>query len=281
MAIRLVLNYRRIVNFGLYWFVIGEGISVKKSKLIKVSIATTVITLMMIPAAFAQEASQQEFDHSIYAEVLRKYVVDGLVNYAGLKADPLGLDRYLVIVGALPKSDIEAYEKNKKIAFYINIYNARTLQGLRDNYPIKSIKNIPGDWDRLEFMVAGENLTLDYIEHKILRSQFKESRVNFALVCGALGCPQLRNSPYTASNLNAQLHDQGRRFINDTSRNRLDRGKNRLYLSSIFKWFKADFGDNVLVFISEYMRKRDVDFIRKNKTKIKYQYDWNLNELVL
>ncbi|MFH2138013.1 MAG: DUF547 domain-containing protein [Candidatus Omnitrophota bacterium] len=245
----------------------------------KIAIAAVCIILAAwsVQLIFAEE-EQSGFDHSLYAQTLRISVVEGLVNYTGLKMNSLNLDRYLTLVGAMNPRALDIMTRNEKTAFYINVYNARTLQVILEHYPVSSIKEIPGVWNKIKFKIAGKQITLDEIEHGILRAESKDPRIHFALVCAAKGCPGLRNTPFTEKNFPAQLNDAGRKFLNDKTKNRLDKENNILYLSSIFKWFKEDFG-NVKNFIEKYMSKNDIEFIEKNRPKIRYQYDWSLNEL--
>ena len=225
--------------------------------------------------AFAEETY---FDHGLYGEVLRKSVYDGKVDYHALKNNPFILDNYLKEVAGLDTVALNSMPKAEKIAFYINIYNALTLKVIEDYYPVKSIKDIPGVWDKLKFKVAGRVLTLNQIEHQILRKEFKEPRIHFALVCASKGCPDLASEPFSGKELDKQLDRETRKFINDKTKVRLDRDNKTLYISLIFKWFNEDFGD-VIKFISKYLPRDDAEFIKKTKPKIKYlNYDWSLNE---
>ncbi len=229
-----------------------------------------------LPSCLAQDIDYA-FDQSLYGEVLSLYLKDGLVDYRALKKDPQLLLKYLKKVASLAPAELETMSDEKKIAFYVNAYNALTLKVIIDHYPVKSIRDIPGVWDRIKFKVAGRKLTLNYIEHKILRPKFKEPRVHFALVCASGGCPELRDKPFTGSTLDKDLSEETKRFLNDRSRNYLDKEERVLYLSSIFSWFKKDF-NGVIEFISNYLPQDQVLFIKEKKPKIKYQYDWSLNE---
>jgi tetratricopeptide (TPR) repeat protein len=235
--------------------------------------------------AFAQDsphtfekARGSYFDHSLYGDVLRESVYDGKVDYVGLKDNPTILDSYLNEVAELDTEVLNFMPRNEKLAFYLNVYNALTLKVIIDHYPVKSIRDIPGVWNRLKFKVAGRELTLNQIEHRILRKEFKEPRIHFALVCASKGCPQLASEPFRGEILDEQLDREARKFINDKTKVRLDRSNRTLYISSIFKWFNEDFGD-VIKFISKYLPEDDTEFIEKTKPKIKYlNYDWSLNE---
>lgn len=225
--------------------------------------------------AFAQDSY---FDHSLYAQVLAKFVRDGQVDYAALKNNPSSLKGYIMQVAELNKQAFDSMPGDEKIAFYINAYNAIILKVIVDYYPVKSIKEIPGVWNRIKFKVAGSNLTLNEIEHEILRKHFKEPRIHFSLVCASIGCPKLFNEPFSGKELDEQLNHQAYIFINDKTKVRLDKSNNILYLSSIFKWFGEDFGD-VLAFVKRYLSQGEVKFIQDKKPKIMYiKYDWSLND---
>ncbi len=141
----------------------------------------------------------------------------------------------------------------------------------------------------------GKEITLDYIEHKILRREFQEPRIHMALVCAARGCPPLRQEPYMAEMLNDQLDDQTRRFLSEPNNFMIDKEKRLVYLSAIFKWYGKDFIGSyvpetgfkkrnrkekaVLYFISLYLQEKDRKYLEKRSYRIKYiNYDWTLNE---
>lgn len=203
-----------------------------------------------------------------YAMVLSTYVdKHGMVDYAGLKANRGPLDAY---VKSLENPNTAGWTEQDWIAFWINAYNARTLQIVVDHYPVKGIKSIRGAWTRLHAPIAGKNRTLDEIEHKILRKDYDEPRIHMALVCAAWSCPKLRNEPYNGTILGSQLSDQSRAFLSRPTRFRIN--GNTAYLSKIFNWFKRDF-ESVPEFIKTYSGQ-DISGM-----KIKYQrYDWSLNE---
>jgi uncharacterized membrane protein YdjX (TVP38/TMEM64 family) len=198
-------------------------------------------------------------------------------------------------------------ERQAENRFLINAYNALTLEAIISNYPIKSsltasllysqnsIRQIPGVWDRLYFLVMGREMTLNHIEHEILRKHFDEPRIHLALVCAAMGCPPLRNDPYDSEWLDEQLDDQARRFLSNPLKFRIDRDKRVVYLSSIFKWYGEDFVKSfgqdggsskhspaeqaVLNHIGRYLNADDRGFLVAGSYDIKYlDYDWSLNE---
>ncbi len=262
-----------------------------------------VVGLLVGSAAQATELNYQHF-----AAALEQYVDDtGLVYYQGLNANPKELKEFATQLDRLDRAVYEQWNDQAKIAFWVNAYNALTLQAIIDNYPIQasfwkaaiyptnSIRQIGGVWDELQFGVMGEKMTLDGIEHKVLRAEFNEPRIHIALVCAAIGCPPLRNEPYSGEQLDAQLNDQARKFLNNPIKFRLDTQTGTVALSPIFKWFGADFvktygtdkkfSDHsnaeraVLNFISTYLGDGDLRYLTAGAYSIDYlDYDWSLNE---
>ena len=146
--------------------------------------------------------STKVFNYQKYASILREYVDEqGLVDYKKLKENRQKLDEFNATIGAVTHSQYNAWTDPEKIAFLINAYNSFTLEAIIDNYPTQSIKNIPGVWRVRRFDFVGENLTLDHIEHQILRQEFNQPGIHVALVCAAKSCPLLRTEPYTGEKL--------------------------------------------------------------------------------
>ena len=256
----------------------------------------------------AGNAQAAKLTYAPYASALKKHVDDkGMVNYAALKADRADLDRFARLLAGLKGEAYEKWDEKTKIAFWSNAYNALTLKAIIDNYPIKggfwksriypknSIRQIPGVWDKLQFLVLGQKMTLNDIEHKQLRARFNEPRIHVALVCAAMSCPPLRNEPYTGKKLDAQLRDQTVRFLAHPRRFRIDRQAGQVHLSKIFEWFGGDFVKTykpaegvegrsdaeraVLNFSAAHLPKEDGDFLRQKKYSVSYlEYDWTLNE---
>ena len=219
-------------------------------------------------------------DHSIYAFLLGKYVKHGHVDYQGFKAEEEKLDQYLNV---LEKTDPDDLSRNEQFAFYINAYNAWTIKLILSGYPgVKSIKDLgsifKSPWKKRMCRIDGDVITLDDIEHNILRPRFKDPRVHFAINCAALSCPPLGSEPYLGSTLDQQLKDASAAFINNSKRNYLK--DNTLYISKIFKWFSEDFDNDVIGFFMTYAKKdlkKELE-AKGSKIKIKYlDYDWSLN----
>lgn len=235
--------------------------------------------LLPLLLLFATCLPAQAFDHSAFNRILGTYVNSkGMVNYAGLKKNRSSLDAYLTKTGSVKKATFDSWGESERLAFLINIYNAETLQYMIDNYPLESIKDLGGwfsnPWDKKNVTLFGEMKTLNQLEHKIIRKDFDEPRIHFALVCAAVGCPPLRNEAFTASALDAQLDDQTRTFLAQSTKNRVE--GDTLHLSPIFKWYKGDFtknGKTVQEYVAPYIKGDPV-----GKDIEHTDYDWSLNE---
>ncbi|MFA0961883.1 DUF547 domain-containing protein [Roseivirga sp. BDSF3-8] len=219
--------------------------------------------------------------HGQFTQLLREYVDgEGLVNYQGLLSDSIRLNDYLLQLESAPPSP--DWSREEKLAYWLNAYNAYTLQLILRNYPVKSIKditkgpNIPyinSPWDIKFIRIGSEELDLNNIEHGIIRKEFDEPRIHFALVCAAMSCPPLRREAYTADELEEQLQDQAQVFLSNDSKNRLEGGT--LYISKIFDWYKKDFKpEGVAGYIHQVMpEEADED------AEVAYlDYNWSLNE---
>jgi len=227
-----------------------------------------------------QSLSQIIVNHSIYSILLEKYVKHGQVDYRGFKAEEEKLDQYLKL---LEKTDSDNLSRNEQFAFYINAYNAWTIKLILSGYPeVKSIKDLgsifKSPWKKKICRIDGDVITLDDIEHNILRPRFKDPRVHFAINCAALSCPPLGSEPYLGSTLDQQLNHASTAFINNPQQNYLQ--DNTLYISKIFKWFSEDFDKDVIGFLIKYAKedlKKELE-VKRSKIKIKYlDYDWSLN----
>lgn len=235
----------------------------------------------------AQDASGRPVDHSVFDRLLRKYVDEnGLVNYKAWKGqDEETLRNYLQ---SLEKVGPHPPGLSERLAFWINAYNALTIQGILEFYPVKSIKDkvnrILGFniWDDYPMTVNGKAYSLNDIEHKVLR-KMGEPRIHFAIVCASVGCPKLRNEAYKGVKLDLQLEDQSTFFFTQQRNFRIDRAGRTVYLSSILDWFGEDFGGSdraKLDFASKHLsEEKDKEFLRSGELKVKYlDYNWSLNE---
>jgi hypothetical protein len=239
------------------------------------------ISLLILPLIFglAHAQAANEVDNSIYADLLGRYVKAGAVDYKGLKTQEARLDAYLEL---LAEVDPDRLDRETRFAFYINAYNAWTLKLILAGYPgVASIKDLgslfSSPWKKKIARINGKTLTLDQIEHDILRPTFKDARVHFAINCAALSCPPLRSEPYEASRLDAQLTEATVAFINREDRNFLK--ADTLYVSKIFKWFNEDFTPDVETFVRQHATgelKKGLDAAKD--LRVSYlDYDWSLN----
>ena len=220
-------------------------------------------------------------EHSIFAELLMKHVKDGAVDYRGFKNSEARLDAYLLV---LENTDTTLLSLNERFAFYINAYNAWTIKLILHKYPeVESIKDLgsmfKSPWKKKLCRIDGDVLTLDQLEHDILRPVFKDPRVHFAINCAARSCPALQSKPYSGDYLDTQLQESTYRFINDPDQNYLQ--ENTLYVSKIFEWFSEDFNGEILEFFIKYARGELKEKLKAGKGNItvKYlDYDWSLND---
>ena len=219
----------------------------------------------------APAISAISIDHSQWSALLEKFVTDdGKVDYKGFLREKPKLDDYIENLSTqIPADDWSVQEQ---LAYYINMYNAQTVNLILKNYPIQSIKDINGPWTTDFIKIGDKELSLGALEHSILR-KMNEPRIHFAINCASASCPKLSNKAYTAEKLDEQLEKATYDFI-DSNNNNIAKAK--LELSRIFKWYKGDFNDGKLIqYINPYTEVKIGP-----KAKIKYmKYDWSLNEI--
>ncbi|TNF26435.1 MAG: DUF547 domain-containing protein [Bacteroidetes bacterium] len=216
---------------------------------------------------------------SLWAELLQRHVdKTGWVSYSGFRNDSALLNNYLHSISAnAPEAD---WSNDQKLAYWINAYNAFTVKLIIDHYPVRSIKEIKRGvpfvnsvWDIRFIEIGGRQMSLNHIEHDVLRKEFEEPRIHFAIVCASVSCPKLRNEPYRAFDLERQLQEQAIDFVNDPRKNRFE--ANRILVSPIFDWFKKDFTrkTTLIGFLNMFAQER-----LGTGTKLEFmEYDWNLN----
>lgn len=229
------------------------------------------------------DSDSKPVDHSKWTVLLKKHVDDiGMVDYKSFQRDSNQLNAYLKILKANHPND-KNWTKDEQLAYWINAYNAFTVQLIIRHYPLKSIKDIGSSikipfvntpWDVKFIHIEGETYDLNNIEHGIIRKQFDEPRIHFALVCAAMSCPRLRNEAYTAKNLDQQLDEEARYFINNPQKNQIK--KDQAKLSKLFSWYKGDFTNDMSLveYINQYSQVKllsdaDIDHL---------DYNWDLNE---
>ena len=219
-----------------------------------------------------EKPEQVTLSHEVWDKLLRANVsASGKVNYKGFKSNSAKLDAYLQALKANPpQSD---WSRNQKLAYWINVYNAFTVKLITDNYPTSSITKLEGGkpWDKKWIKIDGKTYSLDKIENAIIRPTFKEPRIHFAVNCAAKSCPPLLNRAWTADNLERNLEQQTKSFINNTTYNKIS--DNKVQISKIFEWYAADFG-NLIPYLNKYANTKI-----KDGTNVEFlEYDWALNE---
>lgn len=241
-----------------------------------------LIVIILIAGIWIAAAGAHAADvgHALYASLLNRHVKDGVVDYTGFQADEAMLDQYLGVLAAVNPHGLS---KDEQFAFYANAYNAWTIKLILSRYPdVSSIKDLgslfKSPWKKKIAHIDDQLLTLDQIEHDILRKQFKDPRVHFAVNCAAKSCPPLQGEPFVGSRLNDQLNRAATSFINTSRFNRLD--GDTLWVSKIFDWFAEDFHDDVIGYFLQFADAPLRDQLQKNKGHIKVKhldYDWSLN----
>jgi hypothetical protein len=249
------------------------------------AVGTIAFTVPYSSRAAIPPARPSGVDHSLFTQVLAAHVKDGAVDYKAIKADP----RFPRYIAMLQKSNPEILTGEEKLAFWINAYNAFTIQYVLDKYPLKSLMNklsyvTGGGTFKTKFIdINGRKYSLNDIENNIVRPM-GDPRIHFALVCGAKSCPPLRPEAYVAGRLSKQMNEQGRIFMSQSDKNHFDFENNEIAISKIFDWFKNDFrrnGKSELEFISRYLPPELAQKLlaRAATIKVKYtEYNWDLNE---
>lgn len=237
------------------------------------------------------QASQAEasvlVDHTAWSDFLGRYVdtreQPHRLNYGGVsKPDKAKLESYLDRLQSLDPLKLTPAQQK---AYWINLYNAATVNLVLDNYPVKSITKIKsgffsfGPWDKDLLQVNGKNLTLNDIEHRILRPIFKDARIHYAVNCASIGCPNLAAEAYTAKNSEALLEQGAHAYINDERG--VKAGADKLTVSSIYEWFAVDFGGTQAAVIKHLRQYADTELkarLASLDTIDGYHYDWSLND---
>lgn len=244
------------------------------------------VSVLAVLQAATSEGADFDHTHAGFARVLGANVTNGVVDYASLKAAPSELRSYLTALSEVPRGEFDKWSREQRLAFLINLYNAATLQLIVDHYPVPSIRKIggllKGPWKQEVVGFQGGRITLDRLEHELIRPVFVEPRIHFALVCAARSCPPLRSEPFVAARLGAQLDDQARAFLAQSSKNRIDRAARTLWLSPIFGWYTSDFthgGRTLAEYVADFLTSEDAVELRTGSYRIRYtEYDWTLND---
>lgn len=235
-------------------------------------------------------ASAVRVDHGPWDGFLNTYLVtnhpSGInrVRYASVtQEDRRTLDAY---IRQLQEVTVTRLSLDEQKAYWINLYNALTVKVVLDHYPVESIRDINispgifsrGPWGAKLVTIQGRKVSLDDIEHRILRPLWKDNRVHYAVNCASLGCPNLQPEAYTAQNTEALLEKGAREYVNHARGASVSR--DRLSLSSIYKWFQADFGgseEQVVHHLRMYANPGLAEKLKDFAGRVAYDYDWRLN----
>lgn len=243
------------------------------------------------PAAEMPRRGLDQVDHAAFDALLKRYVDgDGLVAYGKWKAnaaDVRALQQYRASLGAVDLAQPAA--RSAQLAFWINLYNALTLEGILREYPTTSIRNHTAPvggyniWRDLLTTVDGKPYSLDAVEHEVLRHDLGEPRIHFALVCAAKGCPPLRNEAFTAARVEEQLNDNARRFFARPTNYRADAGTRTIQLSELLDWYGKDFGptheDQLQALRPYFPESAALDWLAHPNVAVKFlEYNWALND---
>ncbi len=244
-----------------------------------------IAVLMMLVLAGAAPTAHA-LDLELYASILEANTV-AVDDIASTRVDYAALQKSVpweTLIRSLRDSDPASLaSRNERLAFWINAYNILAIDVVQRHYPIDSIRSIGGlltpVWKQPAGTIGGRSHTLDEIENEILRP-LREPRIHAAIVCASLSCPPLRREPYRATELDAQLDDNVRRWLADPRKgSRIDRADHVLFVSRIFDWFSGDFGD-VPSFVASHRSAEDGAWIREQGQSLAiryFDYDWNLN----
>ena len=255
--------------------------------------------------ASAEQGGGADALHRTFDQILDVNVRDGLVYYRAVRASRAGLDRYAASLN-VPAATYQSWPREQQMAFWLNAYNAFVLQTVIDHYPINgsskaypenSVRQIPGAFEQVKHRAAGQSLTLDEIEKKIL-AQFKEPRLYLALGRGAVGSGRLRSEAYTGDQLTQQLDDIQKEFVSEQTMIRIDRSASQVSVTPIISWHDSEFiaaydpgatgpmaqrspvERAIVAFVAPRLLPLEKEFLQKNEFKLTYHpFDWRLNDL--
>lgn len=230
------------------------------------------------------ESGSESFAHDEWDRLLAEGTADGLVDYEYMQAHRRELDAYLDRVA---RANLASLDKDHLMALLMNAYNALTVRSVLDAWPVDSIRDIDGVWTEVKHTVGGQELTLDEIEHNLLRPFWKDPRIHFGVNCASMSCAPLPTWAFTGDEVDAQLDERTRAFLESTDNVQVD--GDALVVSKYFEWYGGDFtedgweprADSIPAFLAEYSRAEVTDFIeqRGDDVSLRFlEYDWALNE---
>ena len=257
--------------------------------------------LTWLLTAGATRAGDFDHQHAAWNRLLQEHVVwirGGVaseVDYAGFKRNQTALEDYLGSLSAVSEDQYQAWSDDRRLAFLINAYNAFTVELILTEYPdLASIKELGGllssPWGREFVQLRGGQRSLDDIEHEMIRVEFAEPRIHFAVNCASVGCPALADTAYTGDSLDAQLTRAEDRFMADSERNRYNAAARQFEVSRIFDWYGEDWSadtgypDGVRGFLMGHLERLSTGPVPQRLVAIGadiefLDYDWALNDV--
>jgi len=262
-------------------------------KSIKILFVNCLFLVLLLTAGFASAA---DFQHKQWDQLLKKHVVNiqqgsaTQVDYLGMQEDHSQLKQYLNALSEVSTSTFQEWSKSQQLAFLINAYNAWTVELILTEYPnLESIKDLgsffSSPWQQDFIPLLDKTRSLDNIEQDLIRANFQEPRIHFAVNCASIGCPALRAEAYQSDQLEAQLADATNLFLSDSSRNRLQ--GDALRISKIFKWYQDDFEhqQTLAQFLVKHapalkLTEQQQQAVLSDNIEIEYlDYNWSLNKI--
>jgi hypothetical protein len=238
----------------------------------------TALVMAMVTALAINTAQAGTPDYDALDEILVRNVRNGFVDYNGIAAEP-NFDEFINAIGSTQPVDLTSDEA--RLAFYINAYNTLAIKGILDGRSPSSWWGRRTFFKKQKYNILGDMMSLETLEHERLHA-LGEPRMHFAIVCASMSCPRLSSRAYRPENLNTQLHEAAKRFINDPTRNRFDPERRIAFLSKVFEWYADDFiaaGGSLQRYLARFVSDAAVqDLLRQDGFDIRFvEYDWNLN----
>lgn len=239
---------------------------------------TILATILLLTALSATASAKDVIDHGPFDQILSEYVDSrGQVNYDGLKANEKDFAKFQKYVEAIGSAKVSG-ANNSKLAFYINAYNATVINSVINHLPTSSVMKVDGFFKKEKHPIAGKKMTLDHLEHKVIRPTFKDARVHFALVCAAKSCPPLKKKAFTEKNVERMLEKNTKAFVPKATK--VDTENKVVTTSQLFNWFKDDFVEDegsVKAYLARYVPEH-AEFLKTGEYEVKFsKYDWKLN----
>jgi hypothetical protein len=236
------------------------------------------------------ENATANIDHDAWSAFLFRYRqlgVDGIARIQYENVTPAHRERLNAYIDKLAEVEISSFAREQQFAFWVNLYNALTVQLILENYPVQSIGDIDispglfsdGPWGAVLISIEGEDITLNDIEHRILRPIWQDSRVHYVVNCASIGCPNIGARALSADELEPMLDEAARAYINSPRGVRYDSGA--LIVSRIYDWFHEDFGENQEDILDHLRRYAEPDMAERLMAADRidgYEYDWSLND---